>query len=261
MHPKDHILSFVDLYEEVQRPEATLLVTELCGGGSLQAMISNASHGMARGQILRVLVQIGDALAYLHRRGLFHADVKPANVLVRRSTVTLLDVVLGDCADVRRTDEVREPQGTELFYSPEMVRHGVHGGPGDDVWALGVSLLGMLAQWPLVESEEVGVARYPEVCHTRACALRVANGGHEIVSLLLRMLAWEKDARTSAGEVVEWAGRELDKDAAYSKVKGDMHVDRGMDMGMGMGIGVELELGLNTSGIKSPPGVEVVEYW
>lgn len=204
-----HILQFVDWHEEPGNAAASLLITELCGHGTLQTRIDHAAPSMDGGEILLAVRQVGDALAYLHERQLFHTDVKARNILVRG--LAPLDVVLGDCGDVRsssgssssnssapgrrgrRGDKLR---GTPAYYSPDMVRLRRHVGPGDDVWALGVTLLGMAAQWPALRRGD-------------GDELRALNPRHGLVALLARMLEHDAAARAVAGECADGAPRLL----------------------------------------------------
>ncbi|KAM4060643.1 kinase [Hirsutella rhossiliensis] len=229
-HP--HILKFIDWHGEPGNAAATLLITELCRHGTLQTRIDHASPSMDRGEILLAVRQVGDALAYLHSRRLFHTDVKARNILVRG--LSPLDVVLADCGDVRRVQEAQHQHqhqhqhqqrrrrrggrsandtplgGTPSYYSPEMVRRNRHVGPGDDVWALGVTLLGMVAQWPVLRRHDKEELRaYPGRCAAHARTLLALNPRHDLVLLLARMLEGDEGARAAARECADVAGRLL----------------------------------------------------
>lgn len=96
---------------------------------------------------LRILEQVCNALAFAHRRGVLHRDVKPANVLVGEFG----EVYVADWGVAVRAKEVR-PQclvGTPAYMAPEMV-HGDAARVSErtDVFLLGACLYEVLAGHP-----------------------------------------------------------------------------------------------------------------
>ncbi|KAH8125810.1 hypothetical protein ACSS6W_005634 [Trichoderma asperelloides] len=197
-----HILEFIELYKEPSKEEATLLITELCTEGTLHMRINHAPGGMSRGEILLATSQISDALAYLHGRNYFHSDIKPRNILVRR--LDPISVALADCADCKIHDSYRGPPGgTPNYWSPEMTANNRHAGKSDDVWALGISLLGMIGQWPQCEKTKAGLARYPRQCANHAQELQKLNPGNGLVRIVVRLLTWRARERITAEKCCE----------------------------------------------------------
>ena len=103
--------------------------------------------------VCRIGIQIGRALAEVERSGLLHRDVKPSNVLIRRSG----DAVLSDFGLVRDQEvdlqtRTGEFLGTIAYSSPEQLR-----GRGDaitsrsDLYALGATLYHAVALRPPLE--------------------------------------------------------------------------------------------------------------
>lgn len=93
------------------------------------------AHELDLPQQINYLVQLLHALAYLHRRGVFHRDLKPDNVLVQDNIVRILDFGL---ALVRnQTDPAQNASGTLAYMAPETLR-GLPPTPATDLYAVGV---------------------------------------------------------------------------------------------------------------------------
>ena len=161
-----------------------------------------------REEALQVIRQIAEALEYLHGENLLHTDVKPRNILIR--TWSPVNVVLADCADIKTPRQFAKVAGTPAYYSPQILKTNRNSGFGDDVWALGITFLGLLAQWPPVYRKKDDVKKYPRRCFDHAEKMKAMNPNHDLIGLLSRMLAWEADSRASASECVRLARECLD---------------------------------------------------
>jgi serine/threonine protein kinase len=86
--------------------------------------------------------QIADALRYVHREGIVHRDVTPANILLARDgRVLLADFGIARlAADTAHLTAQGLMVGTVGYLSPEQVTGG-DVGPAADVYALGLTLL------------------------------------------------------------------------------------------------------------------------
>ncbi|PDW02940.1 protein kinase domain-containing protein [Candidatus Viridilinea mediisalina] len=101
---------------------------------------------------LRLGLQLASALSHLHARGLVHHDVRPANLIVRRTVQGQPDVVLLDLGAVESLDRPRRHgvYGVAHCLPPE--RRGPQPGPVTpyvDIYALGRLLQLLTAGRPL----------------------------------------------------------------------------------------------------------------
>jgi hypothetical protein len=112
------------------------IVMELVEGTALSALMPQPAA-----RALRMAVQVCEALAFAHQRGVVHGDVKPANVLVEPSGT----VKLGDFGTARLVDAPARGlvAGTRAYMAPEAL-DGAPPDPRMDVFALGVVLHEML---------------------------------------------------------------------------------------------------------------------
>ena len=97
-----------------------VLVRSFVPGEDLQGKVFGKQVGF--GQILRLSIQIAEALKDLHDSGVFHKDIKPSNIIFNEKTgfATLID--LGISQLIGKDDEGQVPNeldGTLDFISPE----------------------------------------------------------------------------------------------------------------------------------------------
>ncbi|MGZ5425833.1 MAG: protein kinase domain-containing protein [Thermoanaerobaculia bacterium] len=155
-HP--HICTLYD----VGREEATdYLVMELVEGETLAERIARGALPIA--DVLRIGVQITDALDRAHRAGVVHRDLKPGNVMLTKSGAKLMDFGLaratgiagpaglgsGTDAALRESPTLATPLtvqgtivGTLAYLAPEQLE-GKAADARSDLWALGCVLYEM----------------------------------------------------------------------------------------------------------------------
>jgi PAS domain S-box-containing protein len=124
----------------------TMLVLEDPGGKPLDRL-----HGVAMevGSFLRLAVSIASALGKVHQRGLVHKDIKPANILVNRTTGEVKLTGFGIASRLSRERRSPEPPesiaGTLAYMAPEQTgRMNRSIDSRSDLYALGVTLYQML---------------------------------------------------------------------------------------------------------------------
>jgi serine/threonine-protein kinase len=130
------------------------LVMELVPGQTLAERL--AAGTLPVEEVLRICIQITDALGAAHQKGITHRDVKPANIKVTpEGRVKVLDFGLAKAAHESQAEEYADAEtltemtqagvllGTPSYMSPEQMR----GEPVDrrvDIWAFGCVLFELL---------------------------------------------------------------------------------------------------------------------
>jgi len=113
------------------------LVMELASGGSL----SQAAGPLEWPQLRSLLLNVLDALAHAHARGVIHRDLKPANILLSVRSDQRPGIKISDfgIAHARTRDApMLKGAGTPRYMAPEqIVRRWRDHGPWTDLYALG----------------------------------------------------------------------------------------------------------------------------
>ena len=124
------------VHEVAKDPEvdAFVMVMDLIEGVPLD----QAWPGFTDEEVVTVTLSLLDGLAGLHRRGLVHGDLKPANILVTDAAPRR--AVLVDFGMATWLAEGAFKGGTPAFLAPELMAGGTPS-PRSDLYALGVTLL------------------------------------------------------------------------------------------------------------------------
>jgi hypothetical protein len=111
---------------------------------------------------IEAAIQILDALAHAHQRGIVHRDVKPSNVLLAegpRVSVRVLDFGLAQIQEAETLTAQGDVPGTLAYIAPERLA-GAPTTEAADVWAVGVMLWEALAgRHPFWRSSLLDTAR------------------------------------------------------------------------------------------------------
>jgi eukaryotic-like serine/threonine-protein kinase len=93
------------------------------------------ANGKSVSQQINFLIQVLQALAYLHRRGILHRDLKPDNLLVVDGQVKVLDFGLAVAREAIHEDG--QTAGTVAYMAPEILQGSSATEPAD-LYAVGV---------------------------------------------------------------------------------------------------------------------------
>jgi serine/threonine protein kinase/WD40 repeat protein len=120
--------------------------------------------------VARIGLQVADALAYAHRQGVLHRDVKPSNLLLdAQGTVWITDFGLAKAEGTEELTQTGDIVGTLRFMAPE--RFEGHSLPQSDVYSLCLTLYELLALRPAFDDSNKG-RLIDKVLHDPPPALR-----------------------------------------------------------------------------------------
>jgi serine/threonine protein kinase len=159
-HP--HIVQIHDF--DIEENGTSYVVMEFIDGQPLSHLMDThhqQQHRLPLDDSLRLVAEIGSALAYAHRQGMVHRDVKPANVMVHPAT-HLGRAILTDFGLVKMVSGTAHTApdvvlGTPAYIAPETCL----GDPSDgrtDLYSLGVILFELLTgQRPFEAENQMGL--------------------------------------------------------------------------------------------------------
>ncbi|KPA84587.1 putative protein kinase [Leptomonas pyrrhocoris] len=167
------------------------IVMEYAPGGSLRDTIDNFG-ALPESLVRRYMVDILHGLAYLHRGGITHGDVKPHNILLGADGVCKLSdfgSTVSEATDLARSNGMLEFRGTAVYTSPE-VASGWQPTAASDIYSLGICFLEMLmGRLPWRWTDPQSHARSGEWVKMREVAFVQAVGRGEIKPFISRQLS------------------------------------------------------------------------
>jgi predicted Ser/Thr protein kinase len=141
-----HHPNCVRVYDIVQDPDGLAIVMEFIDGKPLSDVVQN---GLLADQFAaRLWVNMADALAAAHEKGVLHRDVKPSNVIVDgNGTAHLIDFGIARSRGDQTLTAAGMMVGTPDFLAPETAR-GEDATPASDAWQLAATVSYALSGQP-----------------------------------------------------------------------------------------------------------------
>jgi len=197
--------NIVNVYDFGREDHSYYIVMELVDGATLGDLMRQESV-LPEPVALDYAIQIASGLAYAHRQGLLHRDVKPANILVTKDDV----VKLSDFGIARAVSEhtlgVTQPgmvMGSVAYISPEQAQgHDID--ERSDLYSVGVVLYQMLTgALPFTGDNAVAVALKHVSADAPAIDPKTTGVSPAVASIVARLL--RKDPRERFASATELA--------------------------------------------------------
>src|SRR5687768_16848115 len=150
--------NILTVYEIGEVEGKNYIVTELIDGQTLREHLSH-KEPLQLNQILKIGLQVSEALSAAHQAGIIHRDIKPENIMLRKDGYAkVLDFGLAKLLETRVESSTSSEDATRAFVktnpgmvmgtvsymSPEQAR-GKETDARTDIWSLGVVLYEMLS--------------------------------------------------------------------------------------------------------------------
>jgi hypothetical protein len=206
-HP--HIVTFLDSGVE---HGLFYFFLEFCEGGDVTSLMEDRGGRLTLEEAGPIMLQTLQALAFAHKRGFVHRDIKPKNILLRgkegRWRTKLSDLGLAknfERAGLSGLTLTGEKSGTFQFMPREQVTQYKRFKPASDVWAMGATcyylLTGSYPRNHLDTLDQIKVVLHGKIIPIRTRDSRIPGAVAEVID---RSLADKVSERYQhAGEMYE----------------------------------------------------------
>lgn len=195
------------------------IVMDIVKGESLARRLSKEPESVRMSDIIDIFVQVCDALAHAHNRGVVHRDLKPSNIMVVGNQVKVLDFGIAKLMSEDSDQELQltrtgEVFGSPLYMSPEQCR-GLKLDFRSDIYSIGcVMYEAFTGSPPFTGNSHIDTM----LKHVNDLPASVANSicdsryVEKVDAILLRCMAKNPNARFQSMDEVKSALLELDKE-------------------------------------------------
>lgn len=188
--------------------EYICLVTPFIPFESLHSLLITKYYlGIPENMAKIMMRQLLEAVNYLHKRNIWHRDIKTENILIQNSDPLNPKILLADFGLAKRFTEGQksnEFSGTIDYSAPEILKH-IDYTEKVDIWSLGVTLFVMLTG--LLPVPSYGTA-------PRECRYLISNGllnfqllsdygiSYDAIDLVMKMCVVDPKERISAEDAL-----------------------------------------------------------
>lgn len=220
--------NIVKLREVIRENDELFFVFEFLDKNVYQ-MTKERKRFLEESRIRNIMLQILEGLAFMHKNGFFHRDMKPENLLVKGDVVKLAD--FGLAREIRSRPPYTDYVSTRWYRAPEVLLRSLNYNSPIDLWACGCimaelytfrplfpggsepdeiykicSVLGSptMKTWP--EGMQLAAAMnftFPRFVATPLSQL-IPNASREAIKLMTDMMAYDPKNRPTAAQALQY---------------------------------------------------------
>ncbi len=139
---KLHHPNVVNILNYIEDEDGNInIVMEYVNGGSLEDKMSKGKLNLE--DSVSIIVQVLNALSYMHSNGIIHRDIKPSNIMFSNGFVKVSDFGIAKPVEDKGLTRTGVLMGTVWYMAPEIIR-GEPASFQSDIYAVGVILYQML---------------------------------------------------------------------------------------------------------------------
>jgi len=151
--------NIVTIYDVGKSGDVAYIAMEFLEGRELRDLLNERSV-LPLPQVLDIVAQVAQGLAYAHEHGIVHRDVKPSNIMIQKDGhVKITDFGIARMASAAVRTQTGMVLGSPKYMSPEQVM-GKLTDQRSDIFSLGIMLYEMLTGRPPFSGENVNAIMY-----------------------------------------------------------------------------------------------------
>ena len=149
--------NIVKIFEFYSNKSKYYLILEFCEGGNLYEFLDE--NKLSEFQVIYIMFQILSAMNYCHNMNILHRDLKPDNILIKKSENGLCKVKICDFGTsyiFKKGEKQKEAIGTLNYMAPEVLKEKYN--QKCDLWSCGVIMYILLTgRKPFVGRDDIEV--------------------------------------------------------------------------------------------------------
>eukprot|EP00602_Paraphysomonas_sp_CaronLab_P000340 CAMPEP_0185033414 /NCGR_PEP_ID=MMETSP1103-20130426/22344_1 /TAXON_ID=36769 /ORGANISM="Paraphysomonas bandaiensis, Strain Caron Lab Isolate" /LENGTH=486 /DNA_ID=CAMNT_0027569681 /DNA_START=154 /DNA_END=1614 /DNA_ORIENTATION=- len=220
--------NIVKLKEVIRENDELYFVFEFMEG-NLYELMKNRDRHFPESKIRNIMYQIFQGMAFMHKHGFFHRDVKPENMLVKGDVIKVAD--FGLAREIRSKPPYTDYVSTRWYRAPEVLLRAPNYNSPIDQWACGGIIAELYTLRPLFpgssEADEIykicsimgsptmrtwgeGMRlaaqmnfRFPQFVPTPLSQI-IPNASHEAIVLMQDLMKYDPQQRPTASQALQY---------------------------------------------------------